>query len=199
MSLSDASATISQVSRKISDIVWMNEFPFKKNNTRQYLDFPGIVQPSTEIMKISISCSPAWKYGLMWGWCSHTGCFIWKPLLHFLLTHTFLSVISSSFRSVSFLPSLLREPVCRWWSWPSCQSAPCAWRGWMSQLMASSPPSATTAFTASVSSGGKMPRELWTRHTHTHITTLYCVSCMMLHVTSCKTPGSPTVSYLELI
>lgn len=62
---------------------------------------------------------------------------------------------------------LLREPVCRWWSWLSCQSALCAWRGWTSPLTASSRLSATTAFTASVCSAGKMPRELC-RHTHTH-------------------------------
>lgn len=30
-------------------------------------------------------------------------------------------------------PFLLRVPVCRWWSWPSCQSAPCAWREWTSR------------------------------------------------------------------
>lgn len=64
----------------------------------------------------------------------------------------------------SLPPPLLREPVCQWWSWRSCLSAPCAWRGWTSRSMASSPLSATTAFTASVSSGGKMPRKLY-RHT----------------------------------
>lgn len=52
-----------------------------------------------------------------------------------------------------------RGPACLWWIWQSSQSAQCAWRGWMNLWMGSLPRCVTTAFIASVCSGGRTPRK----------------------------------------
>lgn len=52
-----------------------------------------------------------------------------------------------------------RGPACLWWIWQSSQSARCAWRGWTSPWTGFLPLCVTTAFIASVCSGGRTPRK----------------------------------------